>query len=126
MTEITFVMNGHVTESYRKLMYGQINDTKHTKMFISRLFVNSLDLGLVGDLYFFLPTKYESVGKKTIFRSEAEKLFHIDFDGSVGKPETRLFFLGHRIALPCCGYVWRCVLMSTHNLFYGEISKIIP
>ena len=33
-------------------MYGQINDTKHTKMFISRPFSNSLDLRLVGDLYF--------------------------------------------------------------------------
>ena len=69
---------------------------------------------------FLLPTEHESIGKKTFFRSEAEKtkkktkLFHIDFDGSVGKPETRLFlFLGHRIALPCCGYSleshWRCV-----------------
>ena len=42
-------MNGHVTKSYRKLMYGQINDTKHTKTFISRPFSNSLDLRLVGD-----------------------------------------------------------------------------
>ena len=33
------------------------------------------------------------VGKKNFFRSEAEKnkLFHIDFDGPVGKLETRLF-----------------------------------
>ena len=52
--------------------------------------------------------------KKKKIRSEAEKkLFHIDFDESVGKPETRLFLLGHRIALPCCGYSleshWRSV-----------------
>ena len=66
-------------------------------------------------IYIFLPTEHESVGKKIFFRSEAEKkLFHIDFDGSVRKPETRLFFfLGHRIALPCCGYSleshWGCV-----------------
>ena len=53
MTEIILVMNGHVTKSYRKLMYGQINDTKHTKTFISRPFDNSLDLRLVGDLYLF-------------------------------------------------------------------------
>ena len=47
-------------------MYGQINDTKHTKTFISRPFGNSLDLQLVGDLYifFFLPTEHELVGKK--------------------------------------------------------------
>ena len=49
----TCVMNGHMTKSYRKLMYGQINDTKHTKTFISRPFGNSLDLRSVGDLYFF-------------------------------------------------------------------------
>ena len=53
MTEIILVMNGHVTKSYRKLMYGQINDTKHTKTFISRPFGNSLDLRLVGGLYIF-------------------------------------------------------------------------
>ena len=46
------VMNGQVTKSYWKLIYGQINDTKHTKTFISRPFGNSLDLQLVGDLYF--------------------------------------------------------------------------
>ena len=46
-------MNGHMTKSYRKLMYGQINDTKHIKTFISRPFGNSLDLQLVGDLFFF-------------------------------------------------------------------------
>ena len=129
MTEIILVMNGHVTKFYRKLMYGQINDTKHTKTFLSRPLGNSLYLRLVGDLYiyiffiflfiylffFFLPTEHESVGKKIFFRSEAEKknFFHIDFDGSVGKPETRLFFLGQRIVLPCCGYSleshWRCV-----------------
>ena len=53
MTEVILVMNGLVTKSYRKLMYGQINDMKHTKTFISRPFGNSLDLRLVGDLYFF-------------------------------------------------------------------------
>ena len=34
-------------KSYRKFMYSQINDTKHTKTFISRPFGNSLDLRLV-------------------------------------------------------------------------------
>ena len=113
MREIILVMNGQVTKSYWKLIYGQINDTKHTKTFISRPFGNSLDLQLVGDLY-FLHTEQESVCKKKNFAQRLKKkLFHIDFDGSVGKPETRLFFLGHRIALPCCGYSleshWRCV-----------------
>ena len=109
MTAIILVMNGHVTKSYRKLMYGQINDTKHTKMLISCPFGNSLDLQLVGDLYkyiYFFFAHGARVGKQFFF-------FHIDFDGSVGKPETRLFCLGHRIALPCCGYSleshWRCV-----------------
>ena len=97
-------------------MYSQINDTKHTKTFISRPFSNLLDLRLVGDLYiFFLPTEHESVRKKKIFRSEAEKkLFHIDFDGTVGKPET-IFVLGHRIALPCCGYSLELHLRCVFN-----------
>ena len=64
MTEIILVMNGHVTKSYWKLIYGQINDTKHTKTFISRPFGNSLDLQLVGDLYFLQHIGKESVGKK--------------------------------------------------------------
>ena len=61
MTEIILVINGHVTKSYWKLMYGQINDTKDTKTFISRPFGNSLDLQLVGDyiyiyiFFFFCP-----------------------------------------------------------------------
>ena len=68
MTEIILVMSGHVTKSYRKLMYGQINDTKHIKTLISRPFGNSLDLWLVGDSYLlFLPTEHESVGKKNFF-----------------------------------------------------------
>ena len=94
MTDIILVMNGQVTKSYLKLIYGQINDTKHTKTFISRPFGNSLDLQLVGDLY-FLPTEQESgvSRKKNFFDQRLKKnLFHIDFDGSVGKPETRLFF----------------------------------
>ena len=54
MTEIILVMNGHVTKSYRKLLYGRINDMKHTiEEFISRPFTSSLDLLWVGDLYFF-------------------------------------------------------------------------
>ena len=53
----------NVTKSYRKLMNGQINDTKHIKTLISRHFGNSLDLRLVGDLYFFLSTEHELVGK---------------------------------------------------------------
>ena len=56
-------MNRHVTKSYWKFIYGQINDTKHIKTFISGPFGNSLDLRLVGDLY-FLPNEHESVGKK--------------------------------------------------------------
>ena len=78
MTEIILVMNGHMTKSYRKLMNGQINDTKHTKTFISRPFGNPLDLRLVDDLY-FLPTAHEPVGKKIFFRSEAEKTFSHQF-----------------------------------------------
>ena len=51
--EIILVINGHMTKSYRKLMYGQINDTKHTRTFISRPFGISLDLRSVDDFYFF-------------------------------------------------------------------------
>ena len=65
-------------ESYQKLMCGQINDTKHTKTFIARPFGNSLDLGSVGDLYFFTHGAHESVGKHFFFSffffcSEAKK-----------------------------------------------------
>ena len=67
MTEIILVMNRNMTKSYRKLMYGQINDTKHTKTFISRPFGNSLDLRLVGDLYFF--AHGARVGRQNIFVS---------------------------------------------------------
>ena len=67
MTEIILVMNGHMTKSYPKLMYGQINDTKHTKTFVSHPFGNSLDLRWVGDLFFFLPTEHMSRQTKKIF-----------------------------------------------------------
>ena len=67
MTELILVMNGHMTKSYRKLMYGQINDTKHSKTFISRPFGNSLDLRSVGDLYFFAHGAHESEGKQIVF-----------------------------------------------------------
>ena len=93
MTEIILVMNGHVTKSCRKLMYGKINDTKHTKTFISRPFGNSLDLRLVGDLYLFLPTEHESVGKKKLFRSEAEKNFFTSIlMGRSGNQKQDYFF----------------------------------
>ena len=72
MTEIILVMNGQVTKSYWKLIYGQINDSKHTKTLISRPFGNSLDLQLVGDLY-FLPKEQESVGKKNFFAQRLKK-----------------------------------------------------
>ena len=68
MTDIILVMNGHMTKSYRKLMYSQIKDTKYTKTFISHPFGNSLDLRSVGDIYFFFAHgAHESVGKKIIF-----------------------------------------------------------
>ena len=60
-------------------MYGQINDTKHSKTFISRPFGNSLDLRSVGDLYIiFVHGAHESVGKIKFGGgggSEAEKNF---------------------------------------------------
>ena len=66
MTEIILVMNGHMAKSYQKLI--KINDTKHTKMFISRPFGNLLDLLSVGDLYFvFAHGAHKSVGKKIFF-----------------------------------------------------------
>ena len=96
MTEIILVMNGHMTKSYRKLMYGQINDTKHTKTFISNPLGNSLYLRSVGDLYFFCQ-RSTSVGRQKCFFFFAQRLkknffFRINFDGFVGKPETRLSF----------------------------------
>ena len=59
-------------------MYGQINDTKHTKTFSSRPFANSLDSWSVGDLYFFAHGAYESVGKKIFFmlRGWKKKFLH--------------------------------------------------
>ena len=78
MTEIILVTNENMTKSYQKLMYGQINDTKHTKTFISRPFGNSLELRSVGDLYFFFAYRaHESAGKKLLFFCSAaeKKLF---------------------------------------------------
>ena len=72
-------------------MYGQINNRKHTKTFISRPFGNSLDLQSVGNLYFFAHGAHESVGKKIFFL--LREFFRISFDGMVGKPETKTFFL---------------------------------
>ena len=60
-------------------MYCQMNDKKHTKTFISRPFGNSLDLRLVGDLYFFLPTRHESIGKK---KKKKKKKKHFSLRGS--------------------------------------------
>ena len=42
------------------LLYGEVS-------VMSRTFGNSLDLRLVGDLHFLLPTEHESVGKKKFF-----------------------------------------------------------
>ena len=67
MTELILIMNGHMTKSYRKLMYGQINDTKHSKTFITRPFGNSLDLRSVGDLNFFAHKAHDSEGKQIVF-----------------------------------------------------------
>ena len=52
-------------------------------------------------IFFFFFAHGARVGRqKKYFRSGAEtKLFYIDFDGSVGKPETRLFF--YAIESPC-------------------------
>ena len=80
-------------------MYGQINDTKHSKTFISRPFGNSLDLRSVGDLYIiFVHGAHESVGKIKFGGGGGQRLkktfshqFWL-FDWSVGKPETRVFF----------------------------------
>ena len=84
-------------------MYGQINDTKHTKTLISHPFGNSLDLQLVGGLYFFCP-------RSTRLK---KKLFTSILMGRSGNRKQDYFFLGHRIALPCCGYSleshWRCI-----------------
>ena len=56
-------------------MYGQMNDTKHTKTFISRPFRNSLDLRLVSDLFFFFALRaHELVGKKFFFFFFAQRL----------------------------------------------------
>ena len=60
MTEIILVINEHMTKSYRKLMYGPVNDTQHTKTFISRPSGKSLDLRSVGDLYLVLATEHMS------------------------------------------------------------------
>ena len=109
MTEVILVMNGLVTKSYWKLICGQINDMKHTKTFISRPFDNSLNLQLVSDLYFFAHGARVGWQKKFFSLRGWKKTFSHRF-WWVGQD---FFFLGHRIALPCCGYSleshWGCV-----------------
>ena len=75
-------------------MYGQINDTKQTKMFISCPFGNSLDLRSVGDLYCFCPRSRLAnfFFLFFFFAQMLKKTFSHNFDGSVGTPETRQFF----------------------------------
>ena len=93
MTEIILVMNGHVTKSYRKLMYGQTNDTKHTKTFISRFFGNSLDLQLVGDLYFVFAHGARVGRQKHFFAQRVKnKIFTSILMGSSGNQKQDYFF----------------------------------
>ena len=107
---------GNEWTSDKKLLEVDIRSNKWHETYQNVHFSSFRQLvGLaVGRWFIFLPTEQASVGKKIFFAQRLKKkLFHIDFDGSVGKPETRLFFLGYRIALPCCGYSleshWRCV-----------------
>ena len=75
MTEIILVMNGHMTKSYRKkLMYGQVNDRKHTKTFISRPFGNSLVLRLVGDCFLAYGARVGKQKKKKKKKKFAKRL----------------------------------------------------
>ena len=94
MTEIILIMDGHMTKSYPKLMYGQINDTKHTKTFISCPFSNSLDLRLVSDLYFFCSWS-TLVGRQKIFFFAQRLKKNIFASILMGRSENRkqdLFF----------------------------------
>ena len=115
MTEIILVMNGNVTKSYRKLMYGQINDAKHTKTFISRPFGNSLDLRLVYIyIYLFHGARVgrQKKKKKILFAQRLKEYFFTSILMGRSGNRKQDYFLGHRIALPCCGYSleshWRC------------------
>ena len=100
MTEIILVMNGYITVSYNcKLMYGQINDTKHTKTFISHPFATRWTCGWSVIYMFFAhgarvgrEKKKTKKKKQKNIAQRLKKLFHINFNGSVGKPETIQFF----------------------------------
>ena len=64
-------------------------------------------------IFFFFFAHGARVEDKNVFRSEAERNFFISL--LMGRSGNRKpdYFLGHRIALPCCGYSleshWRCV-----------------
>ena len=79
----------------KKLSEVDVRSKKMTQNIPKRSFlVLSTNRWTWGDLFFFVHGAHESVGKNIFFCSEpvAEKiLFRINFDGSVGKPETRLF-----------------------------------
>ena len=66
------------------------NIPKHSVLVLS---ATCLTCGRLVIYIVFAHGAHESVGRKFFFCSEAEKkLFCINFDGSVGQPETRLFF----------------------------------
>ena len=91
-------------------------------MFISRPFGNLLDLLSVGDLYFvFAHGAHKSVGKKIFFLlSGWKKLFHIKFDGSVQKPETKTFFF---LGLSCMSFLEQFLVRSWNQITYKITEK---
>ena len=93
MTEIILVMNGHMTKSCRKLMYGQMTQNIPKCSFLA-LSATRWTCGRSLIYHFFAHGAHESVGKKNFFFAQRlkKKLFCINFDGLVGKLETRLFF----------------------------------
>ena len=101
-------------------MYGQINDTKHTKTFISHPFGNSLDLPSVGDLYFFCSqSTWVGRQKKIFFAQRLKKNFFSSIlMGRSGNRKQDFFFFQ---ALP----TWLALLLLSEIILKGLKTEMI-
>ena len=101
--------------------------------------------------FFFAHGAHESVGKKNFFtlrgwKKKTTTLFHISFDGSVRKPETRLFFYRPHLhfdflkvafkrlrvlnTFHCDSKIVNCsallmFLIYTHTFFFVELTQAL-
>ena len=113
MTEIILVMNGPMTKSYRKLMHGQINDTKQNIPKRSFLVLSATHWPCsrsVRYIFLFCPRSiWVGRQKKLFFAQRLKKNFFASIlMGRSGKRKQDYFFLGLM-------QVFHCVFLCFHR-----------